>query len=542
MKHHFFRRLPLFLMAALLVAALAVSGYAQEAEPEINTVQVFTVDELLEAIAPNTKIILSSGKYNLAEARNYGRGGGMYYYWASCFDGYELVISDLENFSIVGGDPLAVTICAEPRYANVLRFENVEGITLSDLVIGHTTGEGYCTGGVLDFTDCSDIEVLNSRLYGCGTLGVSLSNCQDFHMDNSDIYECSYGFAYLNNCDYALFENSKFYDCALISGGFEIYGSWNVAVINSEIFNNTEEYEASLFYTNSVGVYLGGLDIHDNAASLTGSSHCAVTMENCRLDYHGEIGKTPVSPDGTELTAADLSAMKLRTVKWQPAEKPTLPLVQEGQDGKIHVSTVDEFLAALGNDVIVYLEPGEYNLTQASDYGSSGGTYYGWEYTYDGYELIIRDVANLIIEADNADEVNIVTEPRYANVLRFDGASNLILRNVKVGHTEKPGVCSGGVVQLNQVNSAIVEGCKLFGCGTLGVEGLRCNNLSVYNCEIYECSSGAAWFFGCDTVRMEYCNIHDIGDEYFSGRIVYADSGCTNVQVDGEEIQAGANW
>lgn len=542
MKQRIFKRLPLLLLTVALMVGLTGVTHAQEAETEINTVQVFTVDEFLDAIAPNTKIILSSGKYDLSEAKNYGRGGGDYYYWISNFDGYGLVIADLENFSIVGGDPLAVTICAEPRYANVLQFENARGITLTDLVIGHTTGDGYCTGGVLNFADCADIEVLNSRLYGCGTLGVSLNNCQNFRMDNSDIYECSYGFAYLNNCDYALFENSKFYDCSLISGGFEIYSSWNVAVINSEIYNNTEEYEAPLFYTNSVGVYLGGLDIHDNLASITGSSHCAVTMENCRLDNYGEIGKMPVSPDGTELTVADLSTMKLRTVKWQPAEKPTLPLVQEGQDGKIHVSTVDEFLAALGSNVIVYLEPGEYNLTQASDYGGSGGTYYGWEFTYDGYELVIRDAANLIIEADSPESVSIVTEPRYSNVLRFDGATNLILRNVKVGHTEEPGACSGGVVQLNQVNSAIVEGCKLFGCGTLGVEGLMCNNLSVYNCEIYECSSGAAWFFGCDTVRIAYCDIHDIGDEYFHGRIIYADSNCSDVQMDGEAVELDGVW
>ncbi len=542
MKYRSFRSVMLLFLAVILIAGIAGTAYANEAEPEIKTIQVFTVDELLEAIAPNTKIVLSSEKYDLAKARNYGRGGGEYYYWASCYDGYELVISDLENFSIVGGDPLAVTICAEPRYANVLRFENVQGITLSNLVIGHTTGEGYCTGGVLDFVDCADIQVLNSRLYGCGTLGVSLDDCQNFHMDNSDIHDCSYGFAYLNKCDYALFENCKFYDCTLVSGGFEIYSSWNVAVINSEVYNNTAEYDGPLFFVNSVGVYLGGLDIHDNSAALLGNSSATVTIENCRIDYLGQTGKMPVSPDGTELTLADMSSMKLRTVKWEPTEKPTQPLVQEGVDGKIHVSTVDEFLAALGSNVIVYLEPGVYNLTDAFDYGSAGGTYYDWEYTFDGYELIIRDAANLIIEADSADEVSIVTEPRYANVLRFDGVSNLILRNVKVGHTEEPGVCSGGVVSLNFSNSVIVEGCKLFGCGTLGVDGLMCNNLSVYNCEIYECSSGAARFFGCDTVRVEYCNIHDIGDEYFSGRIIYADSGCSNVQVDGEEIQLDANW
>ena len=96
-----------------------------------------------------------------------------------------------------------------------------------------------------------------------------------------------------------------------------------------------------------------------------------------------------------------------------------------------------------------------------------------------------------------------LAEPRYANVLRFDALTGLVVRNVKVGHTVDAGVCSGGVIQLNNVNKSLIEGCKLYGCGILGVQGIYCNNLSIFNCEIYECSSGAASFHLCNTVRVE---------------------------------------
>ena len=46
-----------------------------------NTVFVSTVDELLAAIAPDTKIILADGTYNLTEASDYGTEGKEYYVW-----------------------------------------------------------------------------------------------------------------------------------------------------------------------------------------------------------------------------------------------------------------------------------------------------------------------------------------------------------------------------------------------------------------------------------------------------------------------------
>ena len=231
--------------------------------------------------------------------------------------------------------------------------------------------------------------------------------------------------------------------------------------------------------------------------------------------------------------------MKMRTVSWKPVQLPEAPKVEAGEDGKIHVTNVDEFLAAIGPDTTIFLEPGEYNLTQAANYGGLGSENYYWESCYDGYELVILDASGLCIEAESPEKVSIVTEPRYANVLRFDALTGLVVRNVKVGHTVDAGVCSGGVIQLNNVNKSLIEGCKLYGCGILGVQGIYCNNLSIFNCEIYECSSGAASFHLCNTVRVEQCNVHDIGQGESDVYVFYADSGCTDVQVDGEPIVIG---
>lgn len=540
-----FRRLEKTVFACLMCAALlfglfsGISARAEETHREtesVGTVQVSNVDEFLAAIAPDTEIVLAPGEYNLTQAKGYGRTGGKYYHWESVFDGYELVITDVSGLTITGAEPFTVTISTEPRYANVLRFDYAADVRIAEITVGHTKEQGSCVGGVLYFESSSGLEIQSDRLYGCGVRGIDLRSCQNVHVDCSDVYECSMGCVYIEGSSNVLFENSKFYNCALADGVFEIFSSNDIALINSEIYGNWGEFfYSSLVYSDCPGIYLGGLDVHDNQFTymFRGAGN-PVTVENCRFDYTEQWAENvmPVSPDGQELTAGDLASMKMRTVTWEPAGRPEVPDVQAGEDGKIHVTNVDEFLAAIGPDTTIYLEPGEYDLSTASTYAGLGGEYYHWESVYDGYELVIRGANNLTIEAADPEAVSIVTQPRYANVLRFANLSGLILRNVNVGHTPQVGECSGGVVQLEYANSSIIEGCKLFGCGILGVQAMRCSNLSVFNSEIYQCSSGAAWFYGCSTVRVDHCNVHDIGGLEF-----YADYYCKDVLVDGNPIE-----
>ena len=82
-----------------------------------------------------------------------------------------------------------------------------------------------------------------------------------------------------------------------------------------------------------------------------------------------------------------------------------------------------------------------------------------------------------------------------------------------------------------------MEGCKLYGCGTLGVDATYCVCLNVTGCEIYECSWGAAWFHSCDIVRVERCDVHDIGEEGEDVWVFYASESCYDVQVDGQPLE-----
>lgn len=507
------------------------------AAAEQASVTVSSVDEFLEALQSNTEIVLAPGEYNLTTAKRYGRGGGENYHWESVFDGYELILDDIENLTIRGENVFDVVITTEPRYANVLSFMNASNVTIADVTLGHTKEPGSCSGGVLVFFGSDGIEVLGTRMYGCGVRGMDVINSQNVHVDCSDIYECSDGCVYISGSYNVLMENSKFYNCQVWNGVFEVYSSSEVAFINSEVYGNTRIVEdcGSLIVSDCPSVYLGGLDVHNNTFSyLFDSSIRPVVMEKCR--FFAEFDNwardlNPVSPEGHEWTIFDLHNMSMRTVQWEPAPLPVAGAVEASEDGKVHVRNVDEFLAAINHDTTIFLEPGIYDLSTAANYGSYGSEFYHWESTFDGPELVINGVRNLIIEGAGKDEVTITAVPRYANVLRFDNTYGLILRGFTAGHTYEQGACSGGVLQFIFCSNTIVEGCSLYGCGIVGVWAMYCNNLDVTGTEIYECSSGAAWFSNCSHVRMNYCDVHDIYGEF-----LYDDYGCEDVLIDGKTI------
>lgn len=546
----------LLLCAALLLCGCAASvgpamggsepTLAESPEPTTipeaagdDAIHVTNVDEFLAAIGPDREIVLAPGEYNLTKAENYSRAGSDWYHWESCFDGYELVLDGLTNLTIRGENAAETTICTQPRYAQVLRFASGSGITLSDLTVGHTVEQGSCTGGVLYFDTCADVEVQNAKLYGCGIRGLELQNCQNVHMTNSDIYDCSYGCIFIQGSYNVLLENNKYYDCHVYDA-FEIYGSQEVAIINSEIYNLRGEEWSNLFNTNCTGIYLGGLDVHDNSVACLFECSTPITVTSSRFqewqhtaEWLGN-GYAPVSADGIELRESDLYDMSMRTVRWTPAPVMKTEAPAVSSDGKIHVTNVDEFLASIGSDTTIYLEPGVYDLSKASNYGSLGGQNYYWRNEYDGPGLVISAVDNLTIEGAGVDQVSIVAVPRFANVLSFETTSNLKLLNFTAGHSEEPGACSGGVLQFNYCTNTDIQGCSLFGCGILGVWANNCTNLNVVNTEIYECSNGAVAFYSCTDVAMTGCNVHDNGEPAY-----YADPSCKNVMIDGHELRGG---
>ena len=507
--------------------------------PEPRSVTVSTVDELLSAIAPNTTVTLTEGVYDLSQASDYGVAHeGGYYSWADCFDGPELVISGLSGLSLIAeGD---VTISAIPRYADVLSFSSCADICISGLTLGHTEAAGECAGGVVDLAAVDSIIISQSKLFGCGVVGVRGVDSTGIQVVESEIYDCSNSATELRNCLDAVFNNCRIYGNISNYSLFSFSTSENCAVINCEISGNSGRTLLDANYCPNT--YFAGNSVENN--SLTGGMFymggSAVMVEGCAFSgnsgpwytapylFSQEESMQAVDAQGQPLSESQLQSMERFTVEgWQPTDvESSKPAAAE--DGYVHVSTVDEFLAAIAPNTAIYLEDGDYDLSSAASYGGYGSQYYLWKDTgVDGPQLVICNLRGLSITGGGADKASIIAKPRYAEVLAFDNCQDISLSGFTAGHSQAPGSCIGGVLYFNNTGNISIESCSLYGCGVWGITAIDCNGLQVKTTEIYECSSGDLNLTRCKSVSIEDCDFHDNG---FS-RVV---DQCSNAFMDGE--------
>lgn len=217
---------------------------APRPNPGQKQVYASTVDELIAAIAPDTQIILDAELYDLSTATGYGTENGEFYYWYDNFDGPQLVIHDVKNFSITtgDGDRKAHTISAVPRYANVLAFKQCRDVTISGFTAGHTKELGSCMGGVIYIEDCDNMTVANCGLFGCGILGVQASLSEGVTVENCEIYECSNGGIELRNVKNAAINRCTFRDL----GGQELFlDGCDDVTVDGYTYNSDMNYDFS---------------------------------------------------------------------------------------------------------------------------------------------------------------------------------------------------------------------------------------------------------------------------------------------------------
>ena len=193
---------------------------------------------------------------------------------------------------------------------------------------------------------------------------------------------------------------------------------------------------------------------------------------------------------------------------------------------------MDEFLKAIGPERTIVLKAELFDLSEAANYGSKGGEYYYWREDFDGPALVIKGVKDLAIraEADSPRETTVSAVPRYADVLSFVDCENITLSGFTAGHTKEPGSCSGGVLLFENCGGVLIERCRLFGCGILGLQTRNCRDLRIESTKIYECSQGAGSFFQTEGIAFTGCVVTDVPSPalYFNA--------CRDVSWNGEAL------
>ena len=534
--------LALVLLAGCGMAAGPQTPKEETSEPAAivsgDVVRVSTVDEFLAAIAPNTAIELAAGIYDLSTAANYGNeSDNPNYSWDKVWSAEknqveaELIISGVEGLSIRGEGMDKTVIAAVPRYANVIRFRNCIGLSVSELTAGHTTAPGFCAGGVLRLESCTDAGIENCGLYGCGTVGIDAIDTSGLSVTGCRIYECSSNAVSLQQCRGARVEGCEVYRHGVREGQgstmalFTASYSDNVVIYKNRVYDNASQFLLQLNYTKNAAFISN--DVHDNRfdAGVFQFEQYGATVDGCAFTNNGSRNWVQSSGiyandiSGKLLDASDFEAMTLQDIDLNTAVTP-LPVsaateVQPG--GSIIVTTVDEFLAAIGPDRNIILEGELFDLSTASSYGSVGGEYYYWQQSFDGPELVIQNVSGLGIGTSNSDRkaTTLSAVPRYANVLSFRNCDRIQLMDFTAGHTQEPGSCSGGVLNFQNCGEVMLYNMGLYGCGILGIQASNCTTLDIRSTEIYECSQGAGQFFQCDGITFDSCDIHSVPSPAF---------------------------
>ena len=532
---------------ALLLALLLLAGCgtaAPQAEPEETAepeapavtdepvpdeaVRVSTVDEFLDAIAPDTTVVLTAGYYEISTASNYGKPSNSgCYSWIKVFDGYILEIHNVDGLRIVGEGAERTKLLTDPRYANVLQFVSCQDLTIEDLTAGHVQEPGFCSGGVLSFENCGGCTVRRCGLFGCGTVGVWAENCADLRIEDTTVYECS-SYAYqFSLCRGVRVTGGEVRDCGKSTTGSPADVLFSVQRCSGVFFSGLRVHDNYAYQMLRSSLSLGIVFLSDRVtdnhfSTVLNLDLNAPLVDGCLFDGNEALswylypeGVKAVDLEGRELTGDDLSVMELREIDpdsvpqelFAPAE--TLEL-EPGAE--VTVRTVDEFLAAIGPDRTIVLEGGLFDLSAARAYGSVGSLYYYWQQSYDGPELVIDGAAGLTIRAASEDPkaTTITAVPRYANVLCFKNCDGLTLSGFTAGHTAEPGACSGGVLYFESCTGVTVDACRLYGCGILGIQAYLCSDISVLDSEIFDCSVGAVETSHCEGIRFSGCEVHNV--------------------------------
>ncbi len=499
---------------------------------EEGEILVTNVDEFLAAIAPDTTIVLAPGTYNLTTAFNYGTGSTDYYTWGGGYDGYELVLNNVDNLTIRGSGRLTTTLETDPRFSQVLVALNCTNLTLEDFTAGHTVARGECSGGVVFLQNCSVVNLQRLGLFGCGTIGLNTIGCTHVTVSDSEIYDCSSSAFQLESTNVMTISGCRIYRIGLENyGGYtflEASNSQNITVENNE-FTDSSLY--SLMYLSGSSVTIRGNlfqnDRPQNCAFFINGNNVVLDenrFEDCAIrSWFSSLG-------GNNAYDADLNILTEDSLnqKYFPEQASA----ETPQQLSVHVSTVDEFLAAIGPNREIILDQTLYDFSTATGYGSAYGEYYYWEDVYDGPGLVIQNVENLTIRGGTGKIKghNLTAVPRYADVLQFKACKNITLKDFTAGHTIEPGSCAGNVLEFKDSDGITIENCGLFGCGVIGVKAKYCSDIQVRGCDIYECSYQGIQIRESRKINIEGNSFRDLGDANISL------TSCEDAIIDGQVI------
>jgi len=370
------------------------------------------VSKFLDAIKPNTDIVLKEGEYDFASElkKLYGADGNdfnkshKYVKIETTADGYQIIIENVKNLTIEAKKNTEIVFENSSACADLISFAECENVKISGIDFKHTRNKDGAFGDVLSFKDCTSVEIKNSAMYGADGYGLNLVNVSDLSLTDSEIYNCKSGIMTAQKSTGIKVKNCKMYDC----------NTMPLKITGSEI-----TFEKCEFRDNS-----------SNNDYLTKSDKNNIAFEACVF------------------ATADSKALDYGTVSGDEGytfdDECIFEEVLDGDDDgnqivayeEYRVTNVEEFFDSIGPNRTIIMEEGDYDITEFLDdlydvdHWADKYEYIDvWSY-YSYYEVDIEYCDNLTIMGEGT--VRIISSSEYmSDTLCFDECKNISINKVE---------------------------------------------------------------------------------------------------------------
>lgn len=191
-------------------------------------VTVHNADELIAAIRPGAKIELAADTFRLRDIsriRNFPvdtEGTFLLNQYVSYLPGNGIVIHGVKGLTITGSyneKRQHSVLSSRDEGDFILTFRNCQNIRISEFEANHIPrAEGGCSGGVLFFDSCSNVQLMDAVLIGSGRCGIQCDNVDKLSCLLVTIDECSSGLFELSGSSNLAFEGCSFQKTKSTSG------------------------------------------------------------------------------------------------------------------------------------------------------------------------------------------------------------------------------------------------------------------------------------------------------------------------------------
>jgi hypothetical protein len=232
----------------------------------------------------------------------------------------------------------------------------------------------------------------------------------------------------------------------------------------------------------------------------------AVILFSCSRISAGDDSDAASTPSTSATAGSSESAIPVISETPVQSEHPLLSdrLNEKG----LPIYTVKNYLelqSALGSNREIELLPGDYNPVN-----------------FNKGHIAYNYLQNLTLKGmpDSGQKyVSFATSSGLDTVMTFNTCSDIVIKNLDVGHTEVV-ECFGDVISISNCKNIIIDNCRLFGSGKNGLVTKNTEKVNVTNSLIEDCSSATLLiqgknnfltFAGC-TLKDNDINIWNDGD------------------------------